>query len=152
MDYQSHFNDNRLSWNKRTAVHKDSAFYNLAEFKSGAPSLNETEINALGDVQSKSLLHLQCHFGMDTMSWARLGATCTGVDLSDEAISLAKEINAELQLNCDFICCNVYDLKMHLDKKFDIVFTSYGTIGWLPDLDAWAEIVAHFLKPGGVFN
>jgi SAM-dependent methyltransferase len=88
---------------------------------------------------------------MDTMSWAREGATVTGVDLSDEAIKLAKEINAELKLNAGFICCNVYDLQKFLDKKFDIVFTSYGTIGWLPDLDKWAEIIAYYLEPGGVF-
>ena len=105
----------------------------------------------VGDVKGKTLLHLQCHFGMDTMSWAREGADSVGVDISDDAIHLAKEINAELNLNTEFVCCNVYDLKQHLDKKFDVVFTSYGTIGWLPDLDAWADIVAHFLKPGGIF-
>jgi 2-polyprenyl-3-methyl-5-hydroxy-6-metoxy-1,4-benzoquinol methylase len=88
---------------------------------------------------------------MDTMSWAREGAICVGVDLSDEAINLAKEINTELGLHTEFVCCNVYDLKQNLDKKFDIVFTSYGTIGWLPDLDKWAAIVSHFLKPGGIF-
>ena len=148
--FQSYFEANKQSWNKRTAVHKDSAFYDLDSFKKGKSSLNKIEMDELGDVTGKSLLHLQCHFGMDTMSWARAGATCTGVDLSDEAINLAKEINAELNLNTEFVCCNVYDLKQHLDKKFDIVFTSYGTIGWLPDLDAWAAIVSHFLKPGGV--
>jgi len=97
------------------------------------------------------MLHLQCHFGMDSMSWAREGAVVTGVDLSDGAINLAKDINTELQLKTEFICSNVYDLKKNLDKKFDIIFTSYGTIGWLPDLDAWAEIVSYFLKPGGIF-
>jgi ubiquinone/menaquinone biosynthesis C-methylase UbiE len=149
--YQSYFEENKKSWNKRTAVHKDSAFYDLASFKKGKSSLNKIELEELGDVKGKNLLHLQCHFGMDTMSWAREGATCVGVDLSDGAIDLAKEINTELDLPAEFICCNVYDLKQHLDKKFDIVFTSYGTIGWLPDLDAWADIVAHFLKPGGTF-
>jgi len=149
--YQSYFEENRQAWNKRTAVHKDSAFYDLASFKNGKSSLNKIELEELGDVSGRSLLHLQCHFGMDTMSWAREGATCVGVDLSDEAISLAREINSELNLGTEFICCNVYDLKEKLDKKFDIVFTSYGTIGWLPDLDAWAAIIAHFLKPGGTF-
>jgi ubiquinone/menaquinone biosynthesis C-methylase UbiE len=149
--YQSYFEENKQSWNKRTAVHKDSAFYDLASFKNGKSSLNKIELDELGDVTGKSLLHLQCHFGMDTMSWARAGANCVGVDLSDEAIKLAREVNTELNLNTEFVCCNVYDLKQHLDKKFDIVFTSYGTIGWLPDLDAWAEIVSHFLKPGGIF-
>ena len=132
-------------------MHKDSAFYDLASFKNGKTSLNRTELEELGDVKGKSLLHLQCHFGMDTMSWQREGAQCTGVDLSNEAIDLARQINAELGLNAEFICCNVYDLKQHLDKKFDIVFTSYGTIGWLPNIDTWADIVNHFLKPGGSF-
>jgi 2-polyprenyl-3-methyl-5-hydroxy-6-metoxy-1,4-benzoquinol methylase len=149
--HQSYFEENKQSWNKRTAVHKDSAFYDLDSFKKGKSSLNKIELEELGDVKEKSLLHLQCHFGMDTMSWARAGAGCVGVDLSDEAINLAKEINAELKLDAEFVCCNVYDLKQHLDKKFDIVFTSYGTIGWLPYLDAWADIIAHFLKPGGTF-
>lgn len=150
-NYQPHFEDNRLSWNKRTGVHKDSAFYDLEGFKKGSSSLTTIELNELGDVKGKSLLHLQCHFGMDTMSWEREGAIVTGVDLSDEAIKLANEIKKEIKSSAEFICCNVYDLKKHLDKKFDIVFTSYGTIGWLPNLDVWANIVSHFLKPGGIF-
>ncbi len=157
--YTSYFEENKQAWNKRTAVHKDSAFYDLDSFKKGKSSLNKIELNELGDVTGKSLLHLQCHFGMDTMSWARAGAACVGVDLSDEAINLAKEINAELKLNADFICANVYDLAdtskvpplEGFREAFDIVFTSYGTIGWLPDLDSWAEIISHFLKPGGTF-
>lgn len=146
-----YFEANKASWNKRTGVHLDSSFYDVESFKKGRNSLNKIELDALGDVKGKSLLHLQCHFGMDTMSWQRLGADCTGVDISDVAINLAKELNRELQLNSSFICCNIYDLKDHLDKKFDIVFTSYGTIGWLPDLEKWALTVAHFLKPGGCF-
>ena len=159
-NYQSHFEDNKKSWNKRTAIHKDSAFYDLASFKNSKSSLNKIELEELGDVKGKTLLHLQCHFGMDTMSWAKEGATCVGVDLSDEAINLAKTINAELKLNAEFICANIYDLKDaskippkegFREAGFDIVFTSYGTIGWLPDLDKWAEIISHFLKPGGIF-
>jgi ubiquinone/menaquinone biosynthesis C-methylase UbiE len=149
--FDQFFETNRQSWNNRTLIHKDSSFYGLKEFKEGKTSLNKIELEELGDVNGKSLLHLQCHFGMDTMSLSRLGAKCVGVDLSDEAIKLAKEVNDELKLDAEFINCNVYDLKDHLDKKFDIVFTSYGTIGWLPDLKKWAEIVSHFLKPGGIF-
>lgn len=149
--YQSFFEENKISWNKRTVVHKDSDFYDLASFKKGKSSLNKIELDELGNVKGKSLLHLQCHFGMDSMSWEREGAVVTGVDLSDEAIKLAKEIAKELKLNAEFICCNVYELKKYLDKRFDIVFTSYGTIGWLPDLDKWAEIISYFLKPGGTF-
>jgi SAM-dependent methyltransferase len=146
-----YFEANRDLWNQRTAVHKDSAFYDLDGFRSGKNMLTQIELNEVGNVKNKSLLHLQCHFGLDTMSWSRLGAKCTGVDLSDDAIKLAKEINEDLKLNTKFVCCNVYDLKNHLDEKFDIVFTSYGTIGWLPDLNKWADIVSHFLKPGGIF-
>jgi len=80
-----------------------------------------------------------------------MGAQCTGVDLSDEAIRVAREVNEELGLQAKFICCNVYDLPAYLDEQFDIVFTSYGTIGWLPDLDKWAAIISRFLKPGGIF-
>jgi 2-polyprenyl-3-methyl-5-hydroxy-6-metoxy-1,4-benzoquinol methylase len=132
-------------------VHKDSSFYDLAGFKAGKNVLTPIELNELGDVNGKKMLHLQCHFGMDSLNWARLGADVTGVDLSDEAIKQAKQLNDELGMNAKFICCNVYDLKEHLDEKFDIVFTSYGTIGWLPDLDKWAAIIAYYLKPGGTF-
>jgi ubiquinone/menaquinone biosynthesis C-methylase UbiE len=149
--YKKYFDANRKAWNQRTGVHKDSAFYNLEGFKNGNNVLNRIELEEVGNVRGKSLLHLQCHFGMDTMNWQRLGAQCTGVDLSDDAITLAKTIAAELSLNTTFIHCNVYDLKEHCDEKFDIVFTSYGTIGWLPDLEKWADIIAHFLKPGGIF-
>lgn len=160
LNYKSFFDANRTSWNKRTAVHKDSAFYDLESFKNGQSSLNKIELRELGNVQGKTLLHLQCHFGMDTLSWAREGAIVTGVDLSDEAIKLATDLNNELAFDATFVCSNIYDLievegtafsgKGAADY-FDIVFTSYGTIGWLPDLDHWAKVIAHFLKPGGTF-
>ena len=159
-DLQPYFSANKTSWNKRTAVHKDSAFYDLNGFKKGKTSLNKIELEELGNVKNKTLLHLQCHFGMDTMSWEREGAIVTGVDISDEAIKLAKEIAGELKLNAKFICANVYDLidsskvpspGRDLGEAFDIVFTSYGTIGWLPDLDKWAGIISYYLKPGGTF-
>ena len=156
---QAYFEANKTSWNKRTAIHKDSAFYDLKGFKSGKSSLNKIELDELGDVKGKSLLHLQCHFGLDTMSWEREGAIVTGVDLSDEAIKLAKEISGELKLKAQFICAYIYDLtdasKTPLleepGEAFDIVFTSYGTIGWLPDLYRWASVIAFCLKPGGIF-
>ena len=104
-----YFEANRSLWNQRTAVHKDSAFYDLAGFKAGANVLTPIELNEIGDVYGRSLLHLQCHFGMDTMSFSRMGAKCTGVDLSDDAIKLAREINDELKLDAKFVCCNVYE-------------------------------------------
>lgn len=145
------FEANRHLWNQRTAIHKDSDFYNLAAFKAGENALTQIELNEIGEVKGKSLLHLQCHFGMDTMSFSRMGAKCTGIDLSDDAIKLAKEINDELKLDAEFICCNVYDTSKYVKELFDIVFTSYGTVGWLPDLGPWAKMIIERLKPGGFF-
>ena len=158
-DYQKYFDANKEGWNKRTAVHKASSFYNVAEFKKGISSLNKIELEEVGNVKGKTLLHLQCHFGMDTLSWAREGAMVTGVDISDEAIKLANEIKDELQLEATFICANVYDLAdasaissvEGLRQAFDIIFTSYGTIGWLPDLKPWAKMIAEKLHPDGFF-
>ncbi|UOK41696.1 MULTISPECIES: class I SAM-dependent methyltransferase [Flavobacterium] len=142
---------NRQSWNNRTEIHLKSEFYNLDDFLKGKTSLNDIELDRLGDIKGKTILHLQCHFGQDSISLSRLGAEVTGVDLSDKAIESAKQIAAETNSNANFICCDIYDLPNHLDKQFDIVFTSYGTIGWLPDLDKWAKIISRFLKPNGKF-
>lgn len=142
---------NRDLWNERTAIHAHSDFYDLDGFKKGASSLYPIEREELTGVDGKTLLHLQCHFGLDTMSWARQGAIPTGVDFSDKAIALAKDINRELGLNCTFLHADIYDLPNHLQGQFDIVYTSYGVLNWLPDIRGWAEVVAHFLKPGGTF-
>ena len=142
---------NRTNWNERTPVHAASDFYDVEAFKAGRITLRDLERREVGDVSGKTLLHLQCHFGMDTMSWARLGAKPTGVDFSDAAIDLARSLNDELGLGTRFIRSNVYDLPSVLDEQFDIVFTSYGVLCWLPDLDKWARVVNHHLKPGGVF-
>ena len=142
---------NRQSWNNRVDVHLKSEFYDVEGFLNGKTSLNEIELNLLGDIKGKKILHLQCHFGQDTISLSRLGAIVTGVDLSDKAIESARQIAKETNSNATFICCNIYDLPNHLNEKFDIAFTSYGTIGWLPDLDNWAKIISTFLKPNGQF-
>ena len=148
---QNYIEINRQSWNTKTEVHLQSEFYDLEGFVNGKTSLNEIELNLLGNINGKTILHLQCHFGQDTISLSRLGATVTGVDLSDKAIESAKQIAAKTGSNATFICCDIYDLPNHLAQPFDIVFTSYGTIGWLPDLDKWAKIVSQFLKPNGQF-
>lgn len=142
---------NRQSWNNRVDAHLKSEFYDVEGFLNGKTSLNEIELNLLGDIKGKKILHLQCHFGQDTISLSRLGAIVTGVDLSDKAIESARQIAKETNSNATFICCNIYDLPNHLNEKFDIAFTSYGTIGWLPDLDNWAKIISTFLKPKGQF-
>jgi SAM-dependent methyltransferase len=152
MDKNAHyFNVNKTTWNTKVAIHAKSDLYSMAAFKAGKTSLMPYELKALGDVRGKSLLHLQCHFGQDTLSWARLGALCTGVDLSDEGVKLAKQLNNELLLNAEFVCCNVLETSEYISDTFDVVFTSYGAIGWLPDLKPWAKMISERLKPGGVF-
>ena len=141
----------RRNWNERTPIHAASDFYDVAGFRTGRITLTDIETSELGPVDGKSILHVQCHFGMDTMSWARLGATATGVDISDAAIDLARELNDELGTGVRFIRSNVYDLPEVLDEQFDVVYTGVGAICWLPDLDAWAAVIARFLKPGGTF-
>ncbi|WP_314243340.1 class I SAM-dependent methyltransferase [Empedobacter tilapiae] len=142
---------NKQSWNNRTEAHLKSDFYNLEEFIKGATSLNSIELDLLGDIKGKSILHLQCHFGQDTISLNRLGANVIGIDLSDKAIESARKIAIDTNSTAEFICCDLYDIENHLDKQFDIVFTSYGTITWLPDLDQWGKLISKFLKPNGKF-
>lgn len=144
-------NTNRLNWNERVALHVTSEFYDLDTFKAGGSSLKSLECEELGDVSGKALLHLQCHFGMDTLSWARSGAIVTGVDFSEQAITQAKALALEQNLNARFVACDIYELPRYLTGEFDIVFTSYGVLCWLGDLSRWAQIIASFLKPGGRF-
>lgn len=145
------FKVNKATWNTKVKVHAASELYDIKAFKNGKSSLMAYELNALGEVKGKSLLHLQCHFGQDTLSWSRLGAKAVGVDLSDEGIKLAKVLNRELGLDARFICCNVLDTAEYIKETFDIVFTSYGVIGWLPDLKPWGKMIAEKLKKGGTF-
>jgi SAM-dependent methyltransferase len=102
-------------------------------------------------VTGRTLLHLQCHFGVDTLSWARLGARVTGVDFSERSIEAARRLARDTGLGARFICANVLDLPASLDGEFDVVYTSRGVLCWLPDLAHWAQVVAHFLRPGGTF-
>ena len=150
-EHLKYFEANKKLWNDKTPYHVNSEFYDMNKFKDGAISLMPTEINELGSAEGKSILHLQCHFGQDSISLSRLGANVTAVDFSDEAIKYASKLAEELNDPTKFICTNIYDLPDILDEKFDIVFTSYGTIGWLPDIKQWAAIVSQFLKPGGLF-
>ncbi len=142
---------NRKLWDDKTKVHYQSEFYDVKSFLAGKDSLNPIEIELLGDVSGKKILHLQCHFGMDSISLARRGAEVTGIDLSDQSIKRAKDLNERSGTKVDFVLSDVYSLQQNLDKQFDIVFTSYGTVGWLPNMDKWAAVIHHFLKPGGKF-
>lgn len=150
-DFEYYFETNKHTWNTKAAVHAKSNFYDIKSFVAGNSSLNIYELDALKNVQGKTLLHLQCHFGQDTLSWSRLGAKCTGVDISENAVLLGQKLNEDLNLNARFICCNVLDTSQFIDEQYDIVFTSYGTIGWLPDLNPWAKVIFERLKSGGVF-
>jgi SAM-dependent methyltransferase len=138
-------------WNEWATIHEKSTTYDVEGFKAGNLSLHQLEIEEVGDVSGKSLLHLQCHFGLDTLSWARLGATVTGIDFSDKAIEIARRLSDELDIPATFILSDVYGLPDVLDGRFDIVFTSYGVLCWLRDIRRWAQIAAHFLRPGGTF-
>jgi SAM-dependent methyltransferase len=142
---------NRRLWDQRVSVHQRSAYYDVDGFRAGRSTLRPIELEELGDVAGRSLLHLQCHFGLDTLSLARLGAGVTGVDFSEPAIAAARSLSAELGLQARFLCSDVYELTRVLHEQFDVVFTSYGVLCWLPDIPEWARVVARFLRPGGTF-
>jgi 2-polyprenyl-3-methyl-5-hydroxy-6-metoxy-1,4-benzoquinol methylase len=159
MDYQAkdyltkdYLAINKEAWDQRTKIHLDSTFYDLEGFVNGQSSLNPIELEQVGNVLHKSLLHLQCHFGQDSLSWARLGATVTGVDLSSESIATAKKLAAQLHLPATFINQDIYQFGDHNTQQYDIVFTSYGVLSWLPDLTRWAQTIAGALRPGGEFH
>lgn len=139
------------AWNQMADIHVGSPEYRLAQFRAGENVLKPVELREVGDVRGRAMLHMQCHFGLDTMSWARLGANVTGVDFSDHAIAIARSISAELKIPARFIQSNIYDAPEAIREQFDIVFTSYGALCWLPDLTRWAQIAAQFVKPGGFF-
>ncbi|MNU13517.1 bifunctional 3-demethylubiquinone-9 3-methyltransferase/ 2-octaprenyl-6-hydroxy phenol methylase [compost metagenome] len=148
---ENYLDINRKSWNAKVEPHLKSDFYFVDEFLKGRTSLNSIELGLLGDIKGKTILHLQCHFGQDSISLSRMGAKVTGIDLSDKAIEAGKDLAKQCNIDTEFICSDVYDLPTILDEKFDIIFTSYSTIGWLPDLKKWAGVIDHFLKPNGQF-
>ena len=142
---------NKKLWNDKTEAHYKSDFYDVNSFIEGKDSLNPIEIRLLGNIKGKKILHLQCHFGMDTISLSRRGATVTGIDLSDKSIARALELKEMTGSNVRFIESDVYNLHEKLDEKFDMVYTSYGVVGWLPDMDKWAQTIGSYLLPGGKF-
>jgi SAM-dependent methyltransferase len=143
---------NRRHWDEITPRHAASDFYDLAGFRAGRDPLRAVERRELGHrVAGRRLLHLQCHFGMDTLAWARRGAVVTGADISGASIALARQLSEELGIAATFVESSVEELPARLDGTFDIVFTSYGVVHWLEDLDRWAAVIAHFLAPGGLF-
>jgi SAM-dependent methyltransferase len=142
---------NKALWEEWTAIHERSEFYDVEGWIAGRDRLQAFMLEEVGDVAGRDLLHLQCHFGLDTLSWVRRGARVTGVDFSERAIELARSLAARTGLAATFVCSDVLQLDATLYGRFDIVFTSFGVIWWLPDLVRWAEVIAGHLRPGGFF-
>jgi SAM-dependent methyltransferase len=144
---------NRQLWDAWTKIHVGSPFYDVRLFRNGERPIRlaDYEREEVGSVAGKTLLHLQCHFGLDTLSWARLGATVTGVDFSEEGIATARALAADLDIPAAFVEANLYELPAELEGQFDVVYTSRGVLGWLPDIEGWARVAAHFVNPGGFF-
>ena len=144
---------NRHRWDEAVAVHAASEFYGVDRFLAGESTLLDLDRESVGSVAGKTLLHLQCHFGMDTLSWAREGAMVTGIDFSPAAVERARELAAQTGLaeRARFIESELYDSPNVLDEQFDIVYVNIGALTWLPDIPGWARVVAGFLRAGGLF-
>lgn len=145
---------NRANWDERAAVHAASDFYDLDGFRAGTDPLRSFELSEVGDVTGRSLLHLQCHIGLDTLSWARHGAArVVGLDFSEPAVETARGLAADLGLGPDraaFVAADVYDAAQAVpDSSYDIVYTGVGALCWLPDIRRWAETAASLVAPGG---
>jgi SAM-dependent methyltransferase len=141
---------NRAFWDDRVAVHAASDFYDVAGLKAGRSALEPFEIDEAGPVDGLDLVHLQCHFGLDTLSWARLGAHVTGLDFSLPAIETARRLAADIGTDAEFVASDLYDAVRALgDRQFDVVYTGLGALNWLPDIPRWAAVVEHLLRSGG---
>lgn len=149
MEEKDAFALNKAMWNARVPLHLASRMYDVDGFVAGRNSLTALELELLGEVNGRRILHLQCHFGQDTISLARMGAEATGLDISDTAIAEARKLTERCGSTASWVLSNVIDHVPDLDGRFDIVFTSYGTIGWLPHLKPWAANIRRYLKPGG---
>jgi SAM-dependent methyltransferase len=145
---------NRAMWDERVPIHVAGDFYSVDDFRSGLQRLavRPFEVDEVGDVDGRSLVHLQCHFGLDTLSWARLGARVTGLDFSGPAVAAARRLAGEIGIDADFVQADLYDAVTALGgRTFEVVYTGKGALIWLPDVEGWARICATLLAPGGVF-
>src|SRR5215210_2531267 len=140
---------NRANWDERVPIHVSGEFYDVASFKGGQERLQPFEIDEVGDVKGKELLHLQCHFGIDTLSLARRGARVTGLDFSAPAVEAARRLAADLGVEATFVEADVHDAAAALGRTFDVVYTGIGALGCLPSVRRWAEVVASLLRPAG---
>lgn len=140
---------NRAHWEELAEVHPETDGYDVAGFLAGDSTLRESELEALGDVSGDSVVHLQCHIGLDTLSLARLGADVVGLDFSAEAVRAARDIRDEAGLDAAFVEADVLDAGDVLDPEFDVVFASFGVLSWVRDLEAWMDVAADLARTGG---
>lgn len=148
---EDHLELNRDLWDKRVRAHLDARLYPSEQVEDGSYRVSDLDVDEVGEVHGRRLLHLQCNAGADTLFWARRGASVVGVDFSREAITEAQRLAQVTELSAQFICADIYDLPKHDVGTFDIVYTSMGVLWWLPDLDAWARLIASHLHDGGIF-
>ena len=149
---RAHHESNRLSWNEGTKAHNSHKGDQAAFFRAGGNTLFDEEVGLLGNIAGKTLLHLQCNCGQDSLSIARhLGALVTGVDISDEAIRFARQLSSDSGIQVRYVCSDIYDFFATARERYDNVFSSYGVLCWLSDLNAWGRGVAGCLRPGGKF-
>ena len=141
---------NRASWDERVPIHVASRFYDVEGFLAGRDTLQPFERDEVGDVAGRTLVHLQCHFGQDTLSWARAGARVTGLDFSPPAIGQARAMAQRIGIEAEFVEANVYDAVEALGgRQFDIVYAGMGSLVWLPDTAGWVSVVSRLVRPGG---
>jgi SAM-dependent methyltransferase len=144
---------NRANWDERVGVHMAPGGYDIASLRAGNARLDAIEEAELGSVAGKRVLHLQCHFGRDSLILAQRGAEVTGLDFSTPAIAAALALTEELGLadRARFFEADLYDARTVIPEpaSFDLVYVTWGALLWLADIRLWAEIVAYFLKPGG---
>ena len=146
---KDYHHDNLQSWNERAKKHVNTEFYDQKAFMAGKSSLKEIELALLPDLEGLRVLHLQCHFGQDSLSLARMGAQVTAVDFSQDAIDIARRLAEELSLPVEFICSDVMAADLLKGRTFDLVFMSYGVLVWHEDLAPLAELIARCLNPDG---
>ncbi len=143
---------NRAMWDERVPIHVGSDFYDVDGFRAGGPVLDPRVVEAVGPVEGLDLVHLQCHFGLDTLDWARRGARVTGLDFSPAAVGAATALAAEIGVEARFVTADVRDAVAALGATYDVVYTGLGALLWLPEIAPWADVVMALLRPGGLLH
>lgn len=152
MEHAKELAANRANWNARAEVHAASSFYNVQQYIEDQTAISDVvawDHEQLGDVRDLDMLHLQCHIGTDSISWARLGAHVTGIDFSEESLKVATDLSKRCNLSVRFVCADVRTVDRVLTREFDLVYASVGVLCWIPSFDEWAKAAAACVRPGG---